>query len=126
VPYLFRLLVGLLFYRFARARRTGKPVVDMAAVRGRVNAVREPVSIAGRVVAALALAAVSLALLAAGVSGLVLTTLTWLGGLALGLAAVFALAAVPEVVSVRRTVRARRRRLHEQELQRELDSSRSP
>jgi MFS family permease len=124
VAWLLRLLLGALAWRVARARRTGQPVMNVEAVRQRVDAAREPVWIAGRLVVVVVLATFSCALLAAGTTGLVLSP-RWLGGVLVGLAVVFGLATVPEVVRLRRSVQARRRRRRERELRRELDRTRT-
>jgi hypothetical protein len=121
VTWLVRLLLGWLAYRYARRRRTGQPVVDAQGLRRRVAAAREGASIAVRLVVVLVLVVFSATLLAAGTTGLVLSP-RWLGGLLTGLAVVFALATVPEIVGLRRIVQARRRRRRENDLRREAEA----
>ena len=125
MAWLIRLLIGALAVRVARARRAGRPVVDMAAIRGRVDAARGPASIAGLLVVAVVLASFSAALLAAGVTAVALGPV-WVGGVLIGLAGVFALTTAPEVLRLRRAVRGRRLRLRARKLSRELDGTRRP
>lgn len=124
MAWLVRLVVGMLAWRLVRARRTGQPVVNTSAFRHRVEAAREPVGIAGLLVVVAVLGTFSAGLLAVGVTTLVLGP-RWLGGVGAGLAVVFALATVPELVRLRRTVVMRRRRRHDRDLKSELDGTRT-
>jgi protein-S-isoprenylcysteine O-methyltransferase Ste14 len=124
MAWIVRMLLAMLARRMVRARRTGQPVVNTSGLRQRVDAAREAVGIAGLLVVVAVLGTFSAGLLAAGVTGVVLGP-RWLGGVGVGLAVVFALATVPELMRLRRTVRSRRRRRHERDLQQELDGTRS-
>ncbi len=84
---------------------------------------REPAAIAGRFVAVALLACLFAGLLAAGTPALVLGP-SWLGWTAFGVALLVALAAVPLVGGLRRALRARRLRLRDRALGRELDGTR--
>ena len=119
--WITQLLLLLVAWRVARSRRSGQPVVNAEAVKSRVAAAMEPVGIAGHLVVIAVVACVCAALLIAGVTALVLSP-RWLGGTLVGVAAICALAAVPEVRRVRRTLRARRLRLRDSAVTRELDA----
>ncbi len=124
MPWPFSLLTSLVFRslarRFMRNRRQGPQVVDMAGIRKAVDATREPAVIAAHSVIVLALAVGCGALAAAGITVLLLGPL-WLGVATTVLAAICAVAAVPEALRIRRTVRARRLRRHARALNQELD-----
>ena len=118
--WLSRILLSTLTRQFARSRQRGRPAIDIQAVRSRVASAREAAGIAGRSVIVAVLACLCAALLAAGTTALVLSP-RWLGGTLVGVAAALALVMVPEIVQLRRAVRARQRRLHDREVSRELD-----
>jgi hypothetical protein len=121
--WLTKLALLLVAWRLARSRQAGRPMVDVQAVRSRIASAREPAGIAGRLLVILVLAVPCAALIVAGITALVLSP-QWLGATMVGVAAIPALATVPQIVQVRRALRARRLRLHEGDLNRELDSSR--
>jgi UDP-N-acetylmuramyl pentapeptide phosphotransferase/UDP-N-acetylglucosamine-1-phosphate transferase len=118
--WLAAILLTPFLQKLARRRQAGQPVMDMEGVRSRVASAREPVAIAGLVVIVAVLACCCGALLAAGVTALLLSP-QWLGGVLVAVAAACALAAVPEVRGIRRGLRARRLRLHGDDVTRELD-----
>ena len=115
-----QLFLMLVAWRVARARASGKPVVDAQAVRSRVAAALEPAGIAGHLAVIAVIAGLGAALLIAGVTALLLSP-QWLGIALVVVAAVCALAGIPEVVRVRRLLRARRLRLRAGAVNRELD-----
>jgi hypothetical protein len=120
------LLTSLLFRTLARrfARATGRrpQPVDMAGIRKTVAATREPALIAAHGTVVAALTAVCGVLTVAGITVLLLGPL-WLGIATIVLAAICAVTAVPEVLRIRRTVRARRLRRHARALNQEMDGS---
>ena len=116
------LLLAPLLRKFVRSRQGGRPVVDMQGVRARVASAREPAEIAGLVMVVAVLGCCCGALLAAGVTALLLSP-QWLGGVLVAVAAVCALAAVPEIRGIRRGLRARRLRLHGDDVTHELDGT---
>ena len=116
------ILLAPLLRKLVRSRQAGRPVVDMQGVRSRVASAREPAAIAGLVVVVAVLVCCCGALLAAGVTALLLSP-QWLGGVLVAVAAVCALAAVPEVRGIRRGLHARRLRLHGDDVTRELDGT---
>jgi choline-glycine betaine transporter len=119
--WLAAILLAPLLRRFARSRQAaGRPVVDLRGVRSRVSAAREPAAIVGLAAVVAVLVGCCGALLAAGVTALLLSP-QWLGGVLVGVAVVCALAAVPEILGIRRGLRARRLRLHGDDVTRELD-----
>jgi choline-glycine betaine transporter len=120
--WLAAILLAPLLRKFVRSRQGGRPVVDMQGVRVRVASAREPAEIAGLVMVVAVLVCCCGALLAAGVTALLLSP-QWLGGVLVAVAAVCALAAVPEVRGIQRGLRARRLRLHGDDVTRELDST---
>jgi hypothetical protein len=120
--WLAAILFAPFLQKLARSRQAGKPVVDMEGVRSRVASARGPAEIAGLAVVAAVLVCCCGALLAAGVTALLLSP-QWLGGVLVAVAAVCALAAVPEVRGIRRGLRARRLRLHGDDVTRELDGT---
>jgi hypothetical protein len=120
--WLAAILLAPLFRKLARSRQAGRPVVDMEGVRSRVASAREPAELAGLVVVVAVLVCCCGALLAAGVTALLLSP-QWLGGVLVAVAAVCALAAVPEVRGIRRGLHARRLRLHGDDVTRELDGT---
>ena len=95
----------------------------MQAFRARVAAAREPASIVALLLVLVILACPAAALIAAGVTLLLLGP-QWLGGAFAGVAVLLILAMVPEIVRLRRTLHARRLRLHGSAVTRELDSTR--
>jgi hypothetical protein len=121
--WLVALVVLPLIRRFVGPRPGGRPGVDVEAVRSRVAAAREPAGIATRIAVVAVVACACAALLAAGVTALLLSP-QWLGIALVVVAALLALAATPQVVRVRRTLRARRLRLHGHEVSQELDGTR--
>jgi hypothetical protein len=120
--WLAAILLAPLLRKLVPSRQAGRPVVDMQGVRSRVASAREPAAIAGLVVVVAVLVCCCGALLAAGITALLLTP-QWLGGVLVGVAAVCALAAVPEVRGIRRGLHARRLRLHGDDVTRELDGT---
>jgi membrane protein implicated in regulation of membrane protease activity len=120
------LLTSLVFRTLARrfARTRGRPSqpVDMEGIRRTVAASREPALIAAHSTAVVALTAAGGVLAVAGITVLLLGPL-WLGIATTVLAAICAVTAVPEVLRIRRTVRARRLRRHARALYQELDGS---
>jgi hypothetical protein len=120
--WLAAILLAPLIRKLVRSRQAGRPVVDMRGVRSRAASAREPAAIAGLVVVVAVLVCCCGALLVAGVTALLLSP-QWLGGVLVGVAAVCAVAAVPEVLSIRRGLRARRLRLHGDDVTRELDGT---
>jgi len=120
--WLAAILLAPLLRRFARSRQAGRPIVDMQGVRSRVASAGEPTAIAGLAVVVAVLVCCCGALLAAGVTALLLSP-QWLGGVLVGVAAVCAVAAVPEILGIRRGLRARRLRLHGDEVTRELNGT---
>ena len=109
--------------RFTRSRQAGQPAVDVEAVRSRVASAREPAAIAGRFATVAVLACTCAGLLVAGAPAVLLGP-AWLGWTAFGVALLLALLSVPQIVRLRRALRARRLRLHDREVGRELDSTR--
>jgi protein-S-isoprenylcysteine O-methyltransferase Ste14 len=120
--WLAAILLAPLLQRLARSRQAGRPVVDMQGVRSRAASAREPAAIAGLVVVVGVLLCCSGVLLAAGVTALLLSP-QWLGVVLVAVAAVCAVAAVPEFLGIRRGLRARRLRLHGDDVTRELDGT---
>jgi hypothetical protein len=120
--WLAAILLAPLLRRFTRSRQAGRPIVDMQGVQSRVASAREPATIAVLIVVVAVLVCCCGALLAAGVTALLLSP-QWLGGVLVGVAAVCAGAAVPEIRSIRRGLRARRLRLHGDDVTRELDGT---
>jgi choline-glycine betaine transporter len=118
--WLATVLLAPLIRRLAGSRQAGRPVVDMEGVRSRVESAREPAAIAGLVVVVAVLLCCCGVLLAAGVTALLLGP-QWLGAALVVVALVCALAAVPEFLGIRRGLRARRLRLHGDDVTRELD-----
>ena len=84
------ILLAPLLRKFVRSRQAGRPVVDMQGVRSRVASAREPATIAGLVAVVAVLICCCGALLAAGVTALLLSP-QWLGGVLVAVAAVCAL-----------------------------------
>ncbi|MGA2282249.1 MAG: hypothetical protein ABSH07_00980 [Candidatus Dormibacteria bacterium] len=121
--WLAAILLAPLLRKLVRPRQGGRPPVDVQAVRSRVASARESAGIATLFVIVLVLACACAALLAAGVTALVLSP-QWLGAVLVGVAAAVALAGVPETLRLRRAVHARRLRLHGREVSRELDGTR--
>jgi choline-glycine betaine transporter len=120
--WLAAILLAPLLRKLVRSRQAGRPVVDMQGVRSRVASARQPAAIAGLVAVVAVLVCCCGALLAAGVTALLLSP-QWLGGVLVAVAAVCALAAVPEFRGIRRGLRARRLRLHGDDVTRELDGT---
>ena len=120
--WLVALVVLPLIRRFAGPRPGGRPGVDVEAVRSRVAAAREPAGIATRLLVVTVLTAAGAVVLAAGVTALVLSP-QWLGIALVVVAALLLLAALPQVIRVRRTLRARRLRLHGHQVSQELDGT---
>jgi hypothetical protein len=120
--WLAAILLVPLLRKLVRSRQAGRPVVDMQGVRSRVASARQPAAIAGLVAVVAVLVCCCGALLAAGVTALLLSP-QWLGGVLVAVAAVCALAAVPEFRGIRRGLRARRLRLHGDDVTRELDGT---
>ncbi|HBV94167.1 MAG TPA: hypothetical protein DEG26_05620 [Chloroflexi bacterium] len=121
--WLTRFLLAALARRFVRSRPAGRPGPDVQAFRARVAAAREPASIVALLLVLVILACPTAALIAAGVTLLLLGP-QWLGGAFVGVAVLLILAMVPEIVRLRRTLHARRLRLRGSAVTRELDSTR--
>ena len=117
--WLTRILLATLARRLVRSRRGGRPAVDVETIRSRMASAREPAAIAGRFAVVVAVACWCALLIAAGTTMLVLGP-RWLGAVLAGVAAASALAAVPELVRLRRALRDRRLRLRAQQVSREL------
>lgn len=120
MAWLVRLVLGALAWRLARARRTGRPVVDVPTLRRRAGSAREGAAIAVRFLVVVVLLSFCGGLLAAGSTALALSP-RWLGGLLVGAGAVVAATTVPEIIALRRTVRRRRLRRRALELGQEVE-----
>jgi Flp pilus assembly protein TadB len=116
------LVLRTLVRRFSRATGRQPQPVDMAGIRKTVAATREPALIAAHSTVVVGLTAACGILAVAGITVLLLGPL-WLGIATTVLAAICAVTAVPEVLRIRRTVRARRLRRHARALNQELDGS---
>jgi len=121
--WLTRIFVLAVARRFTRSRRTGQPAVDVEAVRSRAASARELAAIAARVATVAVLACSCAGLLVAGTPAVLLGP-SWLGWTAFGAALLLALLAVPQIIRLRRALRARRLRLHDRDVGHELDSTR--
>jgi len=128
---LFRLLGGLLFWRFATARRStgagrparpaGRPPTPQLRIdmRERVRRFREGVSIAWRLLALTVMVAAGATLIAAGVGPAVLGP-RWLGIVLLVLAIAALGLGLLESLALRRALRVRSRRRHDADLTRQV------
>lgn len=115
-----RLIFGVVTFWFVRRRRQGRPAIDAGAVRRRLEAARSPAAILTRGITTVVLGSFAAVLATAGTSSLLLTP-RWLGGVFLAIALVFGIAAVQELLILRREVRQRRQRIHAAAVAREID-----
>jgi hypothetical protein len=118
-----RIIFGLVAWRFVRSRQKGEPMVNVEQLRGRVGSVREPVSIVAHLITTVVLSAFTGAIVTAGIT-VATHSPKWLGYGLLGISAIFGIAALQELIKLRREVAARRRRRQTRELTRELDQRR--
>lgn len=107
--WLARIAAALVFWRLGQAAAKGERPLDPEKLRGRLDEARRLSLILGRLIAAAVLGAATALLSTAATSTLVLGP-RWLGGVLAGLALLFLVMTVQEVIALRREVRARRLR----------------